>query len=133
MKPQLGMALAALAGIGIGAAAVEGLRAQAKPPVYHIAEIDVTDVEAYTKEYAPKAQALIKASGGKLLAAGQNVTPIEGDPPKNVVAIQQWESMEKIQAWRSFKTTILSEEPLGLKWYYEREKPGAALVEWNQS
>jgi len=39
----------------------------------------------------------------------------------------------EIQAWRSFKTTILSEEPLGLKWYYEREKPGAALQEWNQS
>jgi mannose-6-phosphate isomerase-like protein (cupin superfamily) len=39
----------------------------------------------------------------------------------------------EIQAWRSFKTTILSEEPLGLKWYYEREKPGAALVEWNLS
>ena len=39
----------------------------------------------------------------------------------------------EIQAWRSFKTTILSEEPMGLKWYYEREKPGAALVEWNQS
>jgi hypothetical protein len=27
----------------------------------------------------------------------------------------------------------LSEEPLGLKWFYEREKPGAPLVEWNQS
>jgi mannose-6-phosphate isomerase-like protein (cupin superfamily) len=39
----------------------------------------------------------------------------------------------EIQAWRSFKTTILSEEPLGLKWYYEREQPGAALQEWNQS
>jgi mannose-6-phosphate isomerase-like protein (cupin superfamily) len=39
----------------------------------------------------------------------------------------------EIQAWRSFKTSILSEEPLGLKWFYEREKPGAALVEWNQS
>jgi len=39
----------------------------------------------------------------------------------------------EIQAWRSFKTTILSEEPLGLKWYYEREKPGAPLQEWNQS
>jgi mannose-6-phosphate isomerase-like protein (cupin superfamily) len=39
----------------------------------------------------------------------------------------------EIQAWRSFKTTILSEEPLGLRWYYEREKPGAELVEWNQS
>jgi mannose-6-phosphate isomerase-like protein (cupin superfamily) len=39
----------------------------------------------------------------------------------------------EIQAWRSFKTTILSEEPLGLKWFYEREQPNAALVEWNQS
>ena len=39
----------------------------------------------------------------------------------------------EIQAWRSFKTTILSEEPLGLKWYYERENLDEALVEWNQS
>lgn len=39
----------------------------------------------------------------------------------------------EIQAWRSFKTTILSEEPLGLKWYYEPESAGAPLVEWNQS
>ena len=39
----------------------------------------------------------------------------------------------EIQAWRSFKTTILSEEPLGLKWYYERQNPNDQLVEWNQS
>lgn len=39
----------------------------------------------------------------------------------------------EIQAWRSFKTTILSEEPLGLKWFYERESPDQDLMEWNQS
>jgi mannose-6-phosphate isomerase-like protein (cupin superfamily) len=39
----------------------------------------------------------------------------------------------EIQAWRSFKTSILSEEPLGLKWFYERESPDQELVEWNQS
>lgn len=39
----------------------------------------------------------------------------------------------EIQAWRSFKTTVLSEEPAGLKWFYERERPDDALVEWNQS
>ena len=39
----------------------------------------------------------------------------------------------EIQAWRSFKTNILSEEPLGLRWYYERTAPGAELQEWNQS
>ncbi len=39
----------------------------------------------------------------------------------------------EIQAWRSFKTNVLSEEPLGLRWYYEPEHPGAEPVEWNQS
>ncbi len=39
----------------------------------------------------------------------------------------------EIQAWRSFKTNVLSEEPLGLKWYYEPETPDAEPVEWDQS
>ena len=39
----------------------------------------------------------------------------------------------EIQAWRSFKTTILSEDPLGLRWYYVPDEPGGDLVEWNQS
>ncbi len=39
----------------------------------------------------------------------------------------------EIQAWRSFKTNILSEEELGLKWYYDPETPEADRVEWDQS
>jgi mannose-6-phosphate isomerase-like protein (cupin superfamily) len=39
----------------------------------------------------------------------------------------------EIQAWRSFKTVVMSEEPLGLRWYYDPETPGADPVEWNQS
>lgn len=39
----------------------------------------------------------------------------------------------EVQAWRSFKTTVLSEEPLGLKWYYESNTPNSPAVEWNQS
>jgi len=39
----------------------------------------------------------------------------------------------EIQAWRSFKTTILSEDPLGLKWFYEQKNPSEPRVEWNQS
>jgi uncharacterized protein (DUF1330 family) len=100
MKTRYTVAMAMLAGIGIGAAAVQGLHAQAKPPVYYVAEVDVTELEAYTKEYAPRAQALIRAQGGKVLAAGQNVTALQGEPPKPRVAIIQWESIEKIRAWR---------------------------------
>ncbi len=100
MKTQYMVTLAVVVGFALGAVAVQGLHAQAKPPIYYIAEIDVTNLDAYTKEYAPKAQALIKASGGRLLAAGQKVTSIEGAPPKPRVAVQVWDSMEKIKAWR---------------------------------
>jgi uncharacterized protein (DUF1330 family) len=101
MKTRYTVALAVLAGFGLGAVAVQGLHAQQnKAPIYYVAEIDVTNLDAYTKEYAPKAQALIKASGGRLLAAGQKVTSLEGAPPKPRVAVQVWDSMEQIQAWR---------------------------------
>ena len=92
--------LAALAGFGIGAVTIDQLHAQAKPPVFYVAEISMKNAEAYQKEYAPKAQAIIKKHGGKILAAGQNITAIEGAPPASRVAVQQWESMEKIKAWR---------------------------------
>jgi uncharacterized protein (DUF1330 family) len=101
MKARYTTTFAMLAGFGLGAVAVQGLHAQAKPPIYYVAEIDVTNLEAYTKEYAPVAQASIKAAGGRLLAAGQNVTSVEGAPPTKRVAIQVWDSMEKIQAWRN--------------------------------
>jgi uncharacterized protein (DUF1330 family) len=90
-----------LAGAALGAAAVQGLHAQAKPPVYLVSEIDVTNVDAYTKEYVPKVRATIKAAGGRLLGASQQVTPIEGDPPKSRVTINAWDSLEQLQAWRN--------------------------------
>ena len=94
-----------IAPTALGGAAIQGLHAQAKPPVYYVAEIDVTNPDAYAKEYAPKAQALIKAAGGKILAVGgaaggAKVTGFDGEPPKRAV-VQVWDSMDKIQAWRN--------------------------------
>ena len=101
MKTQFTIALSLMAGFGLGAVAIDTLHAQGKPPVYTIAEINVTNNEAYMKEYAPKAQALIKEKGGKLIAASDAVV-FEGAPAKRI-AIQQWESMEKAKAWHSSK------------------------------
>jgi uncharacterized protein (DUF1330 family) len=107
MNSQCKMTLAMLAGAALGGAAVQGLHAQAKPPVYYVAEIDVTNPEAYAKEYAPKAQAIIKAAGGRQLAIGGaggasagKLTAIDGEAPKRAV-VQVWDSLEKIQAWRA--------------------------------
>ena len=43
MKPRYTVALSICAGLAIGAATVQALHAQAKPPAYVIAEIDVMD------------------------------------------------------------------------------------------
>ena len=101
MKNRSAVVLAMLAGIALGAAGVHGLHAQAKPPIYQITEIDVSNLDAYVKEYVPKAQALIRANGGRTLAAGTNVTNVEGDAPKRRVALTSWDSMEKFQAYRN--------------------------------
>jgi uncharacterized protein (DUF1330 family) len=101
MKTQYTVALAMVAGFGLGAVAVHGLRAQAKPPVYSIAEIDVTDIDAYMKEFVPKVVASSTAFGARRIAGSTKVTPIEGEAPKSRVTITQWDSLEKLQAWRN--------------------------------
>ncbi|MFY9788999.1 MAG: DUF1330 domain-containing protein [Pseudolabrys sp.] len=100
MKTNYKVAIALVAGVAIGGAAIQGLHAQAKPPVFYVAEINVTNIDAYTKEYATKAVALAKASGAKFLAAGQNAVAFDGEAPSRVV-VQQWESMDKVKAWRN--------------------------------
>jgi len=107
MKTQYTVALSMLAGAALGAMAIQGLHAQAKPPIYYISEINVTNPNAYAKEYAPKAQAIIKAHGGRFIAIGgvagnlaKAITTFDGDPPQRV-AVQVWDSMDQIKAWRA--------------------------------
>jgi len=106
MKACFGVAVAILAGMVIGAAAVEGLHAQAKPPVYLIGEIDVTNPEGYAKEYLPKAREIIKQHGGQVVAAGgaagsgNPVIAIDGEAPKRVV-IYRYPSIDAVHAWRN--------------------------------
>jgi uncharacterized protein (DUF1330 family) len=102
MKTYLTVSVAMLTGMAIGGFAVQGLQAQGKTPVYLVTEIDVTNPEAYGKEFAPKAQATIKAAGGKLIAIGRSggagakgVTSLSGTAPKRAV-IQQWESIDAL-------------------------------------
>ena len=97
MKTYYTVALSMFAGAALGAAAIQGLHAQAKPPVYTVTEIDVKNVDAYMKEYVPVVQPIIKKAGGTLLAASLKVTALAGTPPKRV-AINRWDSLEAAQA-----------------------------------
>ena len=88
----------------LGALASEALQAQARPQAYLIGQIDVSDPEGYAKEYLPKARKIIKAHGGRLLAAagaaasGSQVVAIDGEAPKRVV-IYVYPSMDALEAW----------------------------------
>jgi uncharacterized protein (DUF1330 family) len=100
MKTLTTAALAALAGAAIGSLAVQGIHAQAKgPAAYHIAEIDVTNEDIYTKQWIPKAEETVKAAGGVYLVRSTNIERIEGAAPKQLL-ITKWDNMDKLTAWR---------------------------------
>jgi uncharacterized protein (DUF1330 family) len=88
-------------GIAVGGGAVQGLHAQAKPPIYEIAEIDVTNTDAYLKDYLPKVRAAREHAGGKVLAASAKITGLAGSVPPQRVGIVVWESLEQLQAVRA--------------------------------
>ncbi len=100
MKTSYTIALSTLTGIVIGAAAIQTLQAQAKPPVYMVAINEVSNQEGYTKEYLPDSQKAIKDHGGVYIAAGptQQVT---GSLPSGRGVILKWESMEAVMKWRN--------------------------------
>jgi uncharacterized protein (DUF1330 family) len=101
MKNKYAVPVAILAGIGVGAAAVQTLHAQAKPPVYVVSEIEVSNVDAYIKEFVPAARAAFAKTGGKALGASTNVTMLEGEPQKLRVTVTSYDSLESAKASRT--------------------------------
>ena len=106
MSTRYKIGLVMLTCVAAGALGSEVLHGQARPPAYLIGQIDVGDPAGYAKEYLPKAREIIKAHGGRLIAAagaaatGSQVVPVDGDAPKRVV-IYMYPSMEALQAWRN--------------------------------
>ena len=103
---RIGVGLGMLASAALGGLAVEEVRAQPKSPAYFIGEIDVSNPDGYAKEYLPRAREIIKAHGGRLIAAGgaagsgSPVMAVDGEAPKRVV-IYLYPSVDAVRAWRN--------------------------------
>lgn len=99
MKTHFAVALSMFAGAALGAAAIQGLHAQAKPPAYVIVEVDVADQNAYVKEYAPLAQKAMRDAGAKYLAlAPAKTVSFDGEPPKSRVGLIAFENIDAAKA-----------------------------------
>src|SRR5262245_3469975 len=94
-------AVVAAAGAVIGAVGAQMLHAQSTPRAYLIAEVQVTNAEAY-KPYIPKAAQVVAQYGGQYLARGGKTESLEGAEPAGRVAIVQFPSMADFQKfWTS--------------------------------
>jgi len=97
MKTRYTVALSVLAGVVLGAAAIQGLHAQATPRAFVVAEVDVTNQDGFTKEYVPLAVKALTESGNKAVARGGKTATIEGAPPKRVV-INSFDNLDQAVA-----------------------------------
>jgi uncharacterized protein (DUF1330 family) len=94
----LGMAM--LAGIAIGAVAVNGLNAQGQPAAYAVVDIsEITDPATFG-QILPKALPASDAFGGKYIVRTNKITALDGTPPQRFVVIA-FDSVEKAKAWDS--------------------------------
>ena len=100
MNSKFRMTLAAVCGIALGAAAIQALHAQAKPPIYAIVEVnEITDAAGYGQvSQRPNSGTVSVQMGGKYLARGGKITTLDGAAPQRYVIIA-FDSLEKAQAW----------------------------------
>jgi uncharacterized protein (DUF1330 family) len=97
MNPKFKIVLAVVVGAALGAAAVQGLHAQAKPKAYIVSESEVLDAAA-AAAYSPLSQAAQKAAGGRSFRTTGKTVAIVGVAPKRV-GLSEWDSLEQAQAW----------------------------------
>ena len=84
MKTRYTVVLSMIAGAAVGAAAIQGLHAQAKPKAYMVTELEVIDAEANKAFTQAVRAAQQQASGRNLRTAYGKVVAFVGDPPKHL-------------------------------------------------
>jgi uncharacterized protein (DUF1330 family) len=99
MNRSLALGLGMLIGAALGAAAVNGLRAQGKASgVYAILDISEILDAAVVPPIMAKAVPSAKAGGARYLAATEKITALSGVPPKRVI-ILAFDSIDQAKAW----------------------------------
>jgi uncharacterized protein (DUF1330 family) len=99
MKAKFAVALASVGSFALGAVAIEGLHAQAKPAGYVVAEVTVNNPEKYKSEFVPLATKAIQDAGGTYIIQGGRAISFAGQPPAPRVVVFQFESVDKAQSW----------------------------------
>jgi uncharacterized protein (DUF1330 family) len=91
--------LTLLAGMGLGAIVMQGLHAQASPPVYLIFDAEIKDQAAY-QPFLQTAVREVQSQGGRFIVAGKTPEMLSGSgSSSNRVSVSQWPNKEAIRQW----------------------------------
>jgi len=105
LKTDHRLALAVLAGIGIGAAAVTvtGARQAKSPPAYVIAEVERDPTRPQdpvaARRYAEEAPKTLLPFGGRYVIRGGAAQTLEGEAPKGYIVMIAFDSVAQAHAW----------------------------------
>lgn len=105
MKTNHQLAVAVVAGIGIGAAAVTAIGAQQPktPPAYVIAEVERDPTRPQdpgaARRYAEEAPKSLLPFAGRYVIRGGTVQTLEGEAPKGYIVMIAFDSVAQAHAW----------------------------------
>ena len=99
MKTRYTVALSMIAGIAMGAAAIQGLHAQVKAKAYLVTESEILD-QAAINSYVPAVGSALPASGGRFLVGPgvTKATAVVGTAPERF-GIVEFDTLDHAQAW----------------------------------
>jgi uncharacterized protein (DUF1330 family) len=104
MNSTCKLAIATLAGVGLGAALIGGLKAQAKPPVYAVIDIGETlDADAYIKAVSAAEPNATHSAGGRFVIRANRPIKLDGSAPPDRFVVIAFDNEEKAKAWYSSK------------------------------
>ncbi len=100
MQTRWALCAAVLAGVAIGIPGGIAIRAQQPktPPGYVIAEVEVTD-PATMQKYGAQVPDTLAPFNHHYVIRGNNIQPLEGDPPKGAIVVIAFDSVEKAREW----------------------------------
>ncbi len=102
MQVNYKLVLALVATTALGAVGMQSIHAQTKPPVYVVVDInEITDPAGWAAVGGRSNEAAAKTFqefGGRYIARTDNITALDGTPPKRFVIIR-FDTMEKAQGW----------------------------------
>jgi uncharacterized protein (DUF1330 family) len=98
MQNRKALMICSVVSLMLGVAVANSIKAQSRAPAYVISEIEVTNPEAYAKEYVPIATKALAQSGQQRLVSGGKTVAISGAPPASRIVVSKFDNLEQAKA-----------------------------------